>query len=131
MSTDVNTGGPTIALQIVDTKTLRKLLAKIEQIPQLNALLEEIVNQPFVVTNETQNKLLVRLEGALGIRNSEEFTMLIVKKVKENANMTSFLREIKVYLETGNFGAARKAIVRLVESKAVMNEPAPTTEVKQ
>ena len=126
MSTEVNTGGPTIALQIVDPKTLRKLLAKIEQIPKLNALIEEIVNQPFVVTTETQNKLLQRLEGALGIRNLEEFDILTVKKVKENAHMTAFLREVKVYLETGNFTAARKAIVRLVDSKNTPTLPQPT-----
>src|SRR2546430_1062883 len=117
MSTEVNTGGPTIALQIVDPKTLRKLCQKVEQIPALNSLLEEIVNQPFVVTNETQSKLLQRMENVLGIRNNDgEFDMLTAKKVKENAHMTAFLREVKVYLETGNFLAAKKAIVRLVEA---------------
>ena len=124
MSTEVNTGGPTIALQIVDTKTLRKLCQKVEQIPALNSLLEEIVNQPFVVTNETQSKLLQRTEGVLGIRSIEEFDAMTVKKVKENAHMTAFLREVKVYLETGNFLAAKKAIVRLVEAA---HPPKPET----
>jgi len=121
---ELNTSGPTSAQQIVDPKTLRKLCLKIEQLPKINTLLEEIVNQPFVVTNETQTQLLQRMEGALGVRQLEEFDVMLVKKVKENQHMTSFLREVKTYLETGNFNAARKAIVRLVEAA---HPPKPDT----
>lgn len=122
---EVNTGGPTIQLQIVDTRTLRKLHSRIEKLPQVNSLLEEIVNQPFVVTNETAQKLVQKMEGVLGVRQLPEYDMMLTKKVKENAHMTAYLREIKTYMENGDFNAARKTIMRLVEASSVIPQGKP------
>jgi soluble cytochrome b562 len=83
-----------MTLQVVSPKSLRKLKARIEEIPEVKA---------FVETAK---------EG-LPTGNLQE--LLSQKKVKENQDMTALLMEIDSYLTVGNFDAAKAAAKRVLD----------------
>ncbi len=91
--------------QLTEPKQLRKLLQRLEEVPEAKAVLTELV------TNSRADTFLI--EEALAL-----------KKVKENAHMTSILREIEEYMKVGNIEAAIKT------AKRVLEVPKPVTSGK-
>lgn len=87
--------------QITDQRTLRKLLRRVEEIPDVKSWLE-------AVRNPTE---MVRVERAT--------ELLELKKVKENQHMTALLSEIKDYLLVENMDAARAVSTRVLEAEPV------------
>lgn len=92
--------------QITDTKTLRKLLRRVEEIPEVKLYLEGFVDSEKAKLSKSS------FEDLLGM-----------KKVKENQHMTALLTEIFEYVKVSNFDAAKSAAKRVLEAEPKVTTP--------
>ena len=99
-------------LQITNARTLRKLAKRIEEIAEVKSFL--LAMNPEVHNNKTDMKI--------GLRTIEE-QLLIMKKVKENAQITALLQEIRANLAAGNFDGAKAVANRVLEARPPIATP--------
>jgi len=91
-------------LQVSSPKSLRKLKARIDEIPEVSKYLYSIYNGESVTSITAE--------------------LLAMKKVKENGNMVALLQEIEEYLKVPNLDAAKATV------KRVFDTPTPVAVVR-
>jgi hypothetical protein len=96
-------------MQVVDVKALRKLNQRVSELrfADVKSFLEAV--------KDVSNLGMVK-----GVSD-----LLLLPRVKENANMSAILEEIKVLLYAGDFYAASKVAERVLNPPAVVVLPKP------
>lgn len=102
-----------MGLQIVDPKSLRKLLKRVEELPTVKSFLEDVRNSPEAVDYR-------RLTAFFNTALTGE-AALVAKKVKENQNLTALLQEIGSLVDARDFEGAVKVAKRVLEAEPVVS----------
>ncbi len=103
-------------MQVTDVRTLRKLLKRVDEIPEVKNVLTAICNNGPSPSN---SKFYI----------GDVIPLLSLKKVRENQHMTAILQEIQEYLSVGNLDAAKSAAKRVLDVPQAVQIGKPREQV--